>query len=105
MKSLLVVIHSTSHIQQYKSNRGGFARPHKQTKTMETKLFKNKYPIPATAKYVIDYVYDNAPGEPNYYYQIVRVKDDAILYANADKNNVIAECWKRGIPYNETAFI
>lgn len=105
MKSLLVVIHSTSHIQQYSQTWGGFARPHKQTNTMETKLFKNKYPIPATAKYVIDYVYDNAPGEPNYYYQIVRVKDDAILYANPDKNNVIAECWKRGIPYNETAFI
>ena len=72
---------------------------------METKLYQNKYPIPATAKYVIDYVYDNAPGEPNFYYQIVRIKDDAILYANADKNNIIAQCWKRGIPYNETAFI
>lgn len=72
---------------------------------METKLYQNKYPIPATAKYVIDYVYDNAPGESNFYYQIVRIKDDAILYANVDKNNIIAECWKRGIPYNETAFI
>ena len=71
----------------------------------ETKLYQNKYPIPATAKYVIDYVYDNAPGEPNFYYQIVRIKDDAILYANADRNNVIMECWKRGIPYNETTFI
>ncbi len=72
---------------------------------MENKLFRGKYPIPMAAKYVIDYVYDNAPGEPNFYYQIVRIKDDAILYANADRNNVIMECWKMGIPYSETASI
>ena len=71
---------------------------------MKTKLYKNKYLIPATVKYIIDYVYDNEHGEPNYY-QIVRIKDDAILYTNTDRNNVIMECWKRGIPYNETAKI
>lgn len=72
---------------------------------MKAMLYQNKYPVPATAKYVIDYVCDKPFGEPNFYYQIVRIKDNAILYANTDRNNVIMECWKLGIPYNETAFI
>lgn len=48
------------------------------------KLYQEKYPISDDAKYVVDYVYDNPSGE-NYYYQIVRLCDNAILYANPDK--------------------
>lgn len=72
---------------------------------MKTKLYKDKYPIPETAEYVIDYIYDNDPGELNYYFQIVRIKDNAILYTAATINLIIVECWKRGIPYNKTVFI
>lgn len=72
---------------------------------METKLYLNKYSVPATAKYVVDYVYDNPIGCPNFYFQLVRIKDNLILYANPDLNNVIMECTKLAIPYNETAFI
>ena len=35
------------------------------------------------------------------YYQLVRVADDAILYANETLNNVCLECWFRGIGANE----
>lgn len=82
-----------------------FAVPNIKDKIMETKLYQNKYPVPATAKYVIDYVYDRPYGELNFYYQIVRIENGTILYANPDRNNVIMECWKLGISYNETAFI
>ena len=36
---------------------------------------------PAEAPYYIDYIYNNPSGE-NFYYQLVRKSDDAILYAN-----------------------
>ena len=71
---------------------------------MKTKLFHNKYPIPETAKFVVDYVYDNA-GDMNYYYQLVRVEDDAILYAHKSQTTVCIEAWKQGIPFNQVAFI
>lgn len=51
------------------------------------KLYQEKYPISDDAKYVVDYVYDNPSGE-NYYYQIVRLSDNAILYANPDKKHI-----------------
>ncbi len=68
------------------------------------KLYQNKYPVPDKAKYVVDYVCDGE-GDFNYYYQIVRIKDNAILYANKDKYNIICECWKRGLKFEEVAFI
>ena len=68
------------------------------------KLYQNKYPVPDGTKYVVDYVYDGE-GDFNYYYQLVRMKDGAILYANKDQNCVILDCWKRGLKFEEVAFI
>ena len=68
------------------------------------KLYQKKYPVHDNAKYVVDYVYDGE-GEFNYYYQLVRMKDGAILYANKDRNYVILDCWKRGLKFEEVAFI
>lgn len=71
---------------------------------MKTKLFHGKYSIPETAKYVVDYVYDNPSGS-NSYYQMVRVSDDAILFAYETQELVCMEAWKQGIPYDQVAFI
>ena len=71
---------------------------------MTTRLFKNKYPISIDAEYVIDYVYDNIEGS-NFYHQLIRLKDGAILYANEKLNNVKDWCWANGIPYNKTSII
>lgn len=71
---------------------------------MTTKLFKNKYPISKDAEYVIDYVYENTIGA-NFYYQVVRIKDDMILYSNEDINIVMKWCWANNIPYNKTSII
>lgn len=71
---------------------------------MKTKLFHGKYPIPASAKYVVDYVYENISGA-NFYFQIVRVSDDAILFANEEQSIVCREAWKIGIKYSDVAFI
>lgn len=51
------------------------------------KLYQNKYPVSDCAEYVIDYVYDNVNGM-NFYYQIVRLSDNAILYANPDVKHI-----------------
>ena len=68
------------------------------------KLYQGKYPVSDNAKYVVDYVYDGE-GEFNYYYQLVRLSDNAILYANKDRDNIILDCWERGINHKEVAFI
>lgn len=47
-------------------------------------------------KYTIDYIYNNPSGH-NFYHQLVRNSDGAILYANSDLNNVFAYCFKAGI--------
>lgn len=47
-------------------------------------------------KYYIDYIYDNPSGQ-NYYYQLVRASDDAILYANEDLKNIFLFCWRNDI--------
>ena len=39
-------------------------------------------------KYFIDYIYNQPSGE-NFYHQLVRTKDDAILFANRDLETVI----------------
>lgn len=39
--------------------------------------------------YYIDYIYDRPKGEKNFYYQLVRKADNAILYAHEDLNEVL----------------
>ena len=51
-------------------------------------------------KYYIDYIYDKHYGA-NYYYQLVRTKDDAILYANENLDYVKIRCRELGIPKEE----
>lgn len=46
--------------------------------------------------YFIDYIYNN-PSGANFYHQLVRRKDNAILYANPKLEYVQIECWKLGI--------
>lgn len=67
-------------------------------------LYKDKYPIPDRSEYVVDYVYDNIIGE-NFYYQLVRLRDNAILCSYKSKITVIAYCWQVGIPKEKVAFI
>lgn len=49
-----------------------------------------------TRKYYIDYVYDN-PSGANFYHQLVRSSDGAILYANPNLDFVKLRCWELGI--------
>lgn len=48
------------------------------------------------SKYFIDYIYDNPSGH-NFYHQLVRRKDNAILYDNPNLEFVFAYCFKAGI--------
>jgi hypothetical protein len=48
------------------------------------------------SKYFIDYISKNETGA-NFYYQLVRRSDDAILYANENLDNVYLYCWNAGI--------
>ena len=56
------------------------------------------------AHYVIDYVYDN-PGGINFYHQLVRQSDNAILYANENLDNVFLRCWELGIKQNDVVVL
>ena len=47
-------------------------------------------------KYFIDYIYDNTIGE-NFYHQLVRRADGAILYANPILDNIKIRCFELGI--------
>ena len=67
-------------------------------------LYKGKYPIPNHSEYVIDYVCDSVSGE-NFYYQLVRLKDDAILCSYKSVISVKLYCWDIGIPKQKVAFI
>lgn len=69
------------------------------------KLYENKYPISESAEYVCDYVYSNTIGHENYYYQLVRLRDNAILCSYKDKARVIAHCLHVGISKNKVSFI
>jgi len=66
----------------------------KTMKTMET----------TKTKYVIDYIYNNTPGI-NYYHQLVRCSDSAILYANESLDNVFLRCWELGITRDEVVVL
>jgi hypothetical protein len=48
------------------------------------------------SKYYIDYVSKNTIGA-NFYYQLVRRSDEAILCANHRLENVFAHCFTKGI--------
>ena len=52
--------------------------------------------------YFIEYVCPiDAYGNQSFYYQLVRTKDCAILYANEDIKNVFIQCWQRNILYTD----
>lgn len=68
-------------------------------------LYKGKYPIPNHSEYVIDYVCDNVSGEYYYYYQLIRIKDDAILCSYKSVISVKLYCWDIGIQLQKVAFI
>lgn len=51
-------------------------------------------------KYTIDYIYDNPVGI-NFYHQLVRNSDNAILYANPTLDNVFLYCFHLGINKDE----
>lgn len=55
-------------------------------------------------KYEINYVCPiDAYGRQSFYFQVERISDGAILYANENQNECFKHCWKMGIPYNEVA--
>lgn len=47
--------------------------------------------------YYVDYIYEPFSKDSKYYYQLVRIADNAILYANEDIKNVLIRCWESGI--------
>ena len=57
-----------------------------------------------TTRYVIDYIYNNKTGI-NFYHQLVRQSDGAILYANQNLDNVFIRCWELGIPCNDVVIL
>ena len=69
---------------------------------METKNTARALKI--EAHYVIDYIYDNPTGI-NFYHQLVRLSDDAILYANQNLGNVFLRCWELGIKQNDVVVL
>lgn len=69
------------------------------------KLYDNKYPISDNAEYVVDYIYDKPPAAQTFYFQLVRLKDNAILCARKSQTDIILHCWSVGIPKEKVAFI
>jgi hypothetical protein len=57
-----------------------------------------------TTKYFIDYIYNNPTGS-NFYHQLVRRSDNAILYANEKLDNIFIKCWELGITRNEVVVL
>ena len=55
-------------------------------------------------KYYVDYIYNNPSGE-NFYFQLVRTSDDAILYANSNIDNIKIMCWELGINKEDVVFL
>ena len=67
-------------------------------------LYHNKYLIPDSAKYVVDYVF-NLDDSVDSYFQLVRVSDDAILFSASSTLLVIAYCWQLCISKHDVVFI
>ena len=57
-----------------------------------------------TTRYVIDYIHSNKTGI-NFYHQLVRCSDGAILYANQNLDNVFIRCWELGITCNDVVIL
>lgn len=55
-----------------------------------------KYGIEVKTKYYVDYICDNPTVSPCYY-QLVRTKDDLILYANENLKYIKIYCWENHI--------
>ena len=52
--------------------------------------------------YFIEYVNTiDAYGKQSFYFQLVRTKDCAILYANENINNVFIACWEMDISHKD----
>lgn len=72
--------------------------PGTKTKNMDTKETAQR----TETAYFIEYVYPvDAYGKQSFYFQLVRTKDCAILYANENINNVFIACWKMDIPHKD----
>nr|DAR52632.1 MAG TPA: hypothetical protein [Caudoviricetes sp.] len=56
------------------------------------------------SKYYIDYIYDN-PSGANFYHQLVRRADNAILYANPNLDFVKIRCWELGISKDDVVIL
>ena len=67
------------------------------------KLYQNKYPISDNIEYVIDYVCN--PSREDCYYQLVRLSDNAVLYASRNIDDIIVQCWRVGITKNQVTLI
>lgn len=70
-------------------------------KSIVTDFLEDK---PAETQYYIDYIYNNPSGE-NFYYQLVRKSDDAILYANPNLDFVKLRCWELGISKDDIVIL
>ena len=59
----------------------------------------------ASTPYYIDYVINKENGCFDTYYQLVRTKDDAILYASEELDNIFLNCWHRGISKDDVVIL
>lgn len=56
------------------------------------------------SKYYIDYIYNNPSGD-NFYFQLVRRSDEAILYAKPNLDFVKIRCWELGISKDDVVIL
>ncbi len=56
-------------------------------------------------KYYIDYICNKVGGIIEAYYQLVRTKDEAILYANESLDNIFLHCFHEGISKDEIVIL
>ena len=56
-------------------------------------------------KYYIDYITLKETSGLVAYYQLVRAKDDAILYSNWSLDNIFLHCWHNDIRRDEVTIL
>lgn len=56
-------------------------------------------------KYYIDYICNKVGSIIEAYYQLVRTKDEAILYANESLDNIFLHCFHEGISKDEIVIL
>lgn len=56
-------------------------------------------------KYYIDWVSEKHQGDWQAYHQLVRAKDQAILYANESLDNIFLYCFHAGISKDEITIL